>query len=394
MNFDRRFTIRRRTLLRGLLSVGAFGATSQIWNGCAKPPTDSTEPSSSDAAAVKALTFGFVYVGPKDDYGYNQSHAQAVAAMKAKFPDFTVVEEASIPETAAAKESMRNMIELDKASIIFPTSWGYFDPYCLELAKEFPEVQFFHPNHPLDDTHPPNFGSYFSSLVEPAYLNGVIAGLTTKTGHLGYVIPKTLPVVLKEANSFALGARSVNPEVIIHTVITGDWALPVKEAEATNSLVDQNVDVVITRVDNPKVVITTAAQRGAYSCGYHVDQKDIAPDMFLSGVEWHWETIYTYYADLLKSGKTLMDGGIPRTVHGGLKEGFSRVSDYGEAVSPEAKAAADEAKQKLIAGELAIFQGELKDNKGNVIIPAGESWSLDDPRLNETDWLVEGVVGG
>ncbi len=383
--------LRRRTVLRGLLSASAFGLTSQFWTACSSGTSDSSTDEEAAEANIKPITVGFIYVGPKGDFGYNQAHAQAAAAMATQFPEIKIVEEASIPETTAVQETMRNMIEQDGATIIFPTSWGYFDPHSLKLAAEFPDVQFLHPNHPLDDDHPPNIGSYFSSLVEPAYLAGIVAAKVTQTGKLGLVVPKSIPVVLQEMNSFVLGARSINPEITADAIITGDWALPIKEAEATNSLVDQGADVIITRVDSPKVVINTAKDRGVYCCGYHVNQSDLAPDNFLTGVEWNWQKAYTTYAEMTKAGKTLMNGGIPKALAGGLKEEFSNISPYGVKVSADAQRAVDSVKEKLASGELVIFSGGLKDNKGNTVVPQGDTFKLGDPRLNTIDWFVEGI---
>jgi len=33
-------------------------------------------------AAPKPVTVGFIYVGPRDDYGYNQAHAEGAAAIR------------------------------------------------------------------------------------------------------------------------------------------------------------------------------------------------------------------------------------------------------------------------------------------------------------------------
>jgi basic membrane protein A and related proteins len=160
-------------------------------------------------------------------------------------------------------------------------------------------------------------GSYFSDLVEPAYLAGIVAALTSKTGKLGFIIPKPIPVVLREVNSFALGARSVKPDIVVQAIFTGDWSLPVREAEAANSLIDQNADVLTGRVDNMKVIISTAEKRGVFSSGYHINQASLAPKGYLTGVEWNWGKIYSNYVELLKAGKTLMNGGIPSVVAGG-----------------------------------------------------------------------------
>jgi basic membrane protein A and related proteins len=388
-----RFSVSRRTVLRGILSAGAFGVTSQAWSGCTPVASTQTKAQSDASPAERTVPVGFIYVGPKDDYGYNQAHAEGAAQMSKGATWIKLVEEASVPETTAVEETMREMIEQDGAKVLFPTSWGYFDPHSLKMAKEYPDVQFFHPNHPLQESYPKNIGSYFSSLIEPAYLTGMVAALTSKTGKLGFVVPKPIPLVLQEVNSFALGAQSVKPGVTIQTIITGDWSLPLKEAEATNSLVDQNADVIISRVDNQKAVIATAEKRGVFSCGYHINQASVAPKGYLTGVEWDWGKIYSTYADLFKGGKTLMNGGIPRVMQGTLKDGFSRISPYGPAVSAETQAIVEKAKSQLIAGNLPIFKGELKDNKGKVVIPAGETYSLKDPRLNSINWLAKGVVG-
>lgn len=385
-----RLYLRRRTVIRGLLSASAFGLTSQVWTACSSESSESLSEESTEVTDAP-VTVGFIYVGPKDDFGYNQAHAEAAASTATSFPWIKLVEEASVPETTAVQESIRNMIELDGATTIFPTSWGYFDPYSLLLAQEYPDVQFFHPNHPLEASYPANIGSYFSSLIEPAYLAGVVAGMTSKSSKLGLVIPKPIPVVLQEMNSYVLGARSVNPEITAQAVVTGDWALPIKEAEATNSLIDQGADVIISRVDSPKTVIVTAQERGAYCCGYHVNQLSIAPEQFLTGVEWNWPQIYATYAEMTNAGKTLMNNGIPKALAGGLKEDFSKISDYGSAVSADSKTAVEETKTKLLADELVIFPGGLKDNKGNVVIPEGDNFKVGDPRLNTIDWLVEGI---
>ncbi|MEM6868549.1 MAG: BMP family ABC transporter substrate-binding protein, partial [Cyanobacteria bacterium P01_C01_bin.121] len=130
----------RRQVMRGLLAATAFGAATKL-SGCS--PTASSDADGGSASADGEVVVGFIYVGPKDDFGYNQAHAEGAQAMAA-VPGIKIVEEASVPETSAVLESMRSMIEIDGASVIFPTSFGYFDPYMLEMAAEFPEVQFFH----------------------------------------------------------------------------------------------------------------------------------------------------------------------------------------------------------------------------------------------------------
>src|SRR5215471_3514294 len=134
-----------RSFLKALFTLLAVVAFS----GCSKKESDaSAAPAASGAtepAAMKTKPFvvGFIYVGPKDDYGYNQAHAQGAAAI-AKLPGVKVREEENVPETDAVQKTMESMVSLDGASLLFPTSFGYFDPHILVEAKKFPDVTFFH----------------------------------------------------------------------------------------------------------------------------------------------------------------------------------------------------------------------------------------------------------
>ena len=95
------------------------------------------------SAEAKTLTVGFIYVGAKDDYGYNQAHAEAAAMLK-KTPGMKIVEEEKVPETDDVQKTMESMIELDGATLLFPTSFGYFDPYMLRMANKYPKIEFRH----------------------------------------------------------------------------------------------------------------------------------------------------------------------------------------------------------------------------------------------------------
>lgn len=377
----------RRQVIRGLLATAAFGVTAKFGTGC-------TASESSAAGGGEGMTVGFIYVGPKDDYGYNQAHAEGAAGMVAKHSAVELVEEANVPETTAVAESMRSMIDIDGATMLFPTSFGYFDPHILKLAEEYPDVQFFHCGGLYQEgTHPKNVGSYYGYIDEAQYIAGIVAAMTSKTGKLGFIAAKPIPQVLRNINSFALGARSANPDATTQVVFTGNWAEPLKEAEAANSMADQSIDVVTCHVDSPKVVMETAEKRGIFTSGYHANQASLSPKGYLTGAEWDWTNVYTKLVEDVQAGKTLTDGSIPHLLRGGLKEGFCKLSEYGAAVSEETKQAAETIKAKFMDGSMVIYQGEIKDNQGNVVVAAGESLKQQDPKLETMDYLVEGVLG-
>jgi simple sugar transport system substrate-binding protein len=340
------------------------------------------------ANAQKPLVIGFIYVGPRDDYGYNQAHAEAAAILK-KMPGLKIVEEEKVPETVAVEKSMESMINLDGATLMFPTSFGYFDPHMLKEAGKYPKIQFRHCGGLwTKDKHPMNTGSYFGYIDEAQYIAGIVAGGTSKSGKLGFVAAKPIPQVLRNINAFTLGAQSVNPKITTQAIFTGDWAMPVKEAEATNSMIAQGVDVVTCHVDSPKVVMETAERAGIFCSGYHCNQAKLAPKGYLTGAEWNWERVYTDMVEAMKKGEA--PGNF---VRGGLKEGFVRTSAYGPAVSATSKEKADAAKTAILNGSLAIYKGALKDNKGNTVIPAGASYAITEVKLESMNYLIEGVIG-
>ncbi|HTP60955.1 MAG TPA: BMP family ABC transporter substrate-binding protein [Burkholderiales bacterium] len=340
------------------------------------------------AFAADKLVIGVIYVGPRDDYGYNQAQAQAAAMIK-KMPGVTVLEQEKVAETIDVQKVMGSMVEQDGATLIFPTSFGYFDPHMLIMAAKYPKVRFAHCGGLWTaGKHPANTGSYFGYIDECQYLNGVVAGFTSKSKKLGFIAAKPIPQVLRNINAFTMGARSVDPKITTQLIITGDWSLPVKEAEATNSLIDQGVDVITCHVDSPKVIVEGAERRGIFVCGYHANQSALAPKGYLTGAEWNWITPYTTHVKDAMSGAPFKN-----FLRGGLKEGYVKMSPYGKAVSDAAKKKADGIQAAMMKGDYVIFKGPLKDNAGKVVIAAGTSLKQTDPVLEQMNYLVEGVMG-
>ncbi|WP_316861718.1 BMP family ABC transporter substrate-binding protein [uncultured Cohaesibacter sp.] len=339
------------------------------------------------AFAAGKLTVGFVYVGAKDDYGYNQAHAEGAAAVKA-MEGVTVLEEENVPESVDVVNTMESMINFDGAALLFPTSFGYYDPYIKETAPKYADVRFQHCGGLWKEGDPSNAGSYFGYIGMGQYLNGVVAGHMTKSKKIGFVAAKPIPQVLNNINSFLLGARAVDPEITCQVIFTGNWSLPVKEAEATNALADQGADVITCHVDGPKVVVETAAARGCYVCGYHVDQSTLAPEKYLTGAEWNWPHVYT---DFVK--KALAGEPIDNFVRGGLTDGFIKMSPLGPSVTEAAAKQFEAVKAEIMKGGFAAIKGPLKDNKGNVVATAGQAFPETDIALESMDYLVEGVIG-
>ncbi|MEM7529936.1 MAG: BMP family ABC transporter substrate-binding protein [Pseudomonadota bacterium] len=338
------------------------------------------------ALAATEGTIGFIYVGPRDDYGWNQAHAVAAASI-AEAPGISLVEQERVPETEEVARVMEGMIQLDGVKVLFPTSFGYW-PFIQELAPKYPDVLFIHAGGLWKPGDQPNTIGYRGYMEEPHYLAGIAAGHLSKTGKLGFIGAKPLYFVFNNCNGLTLGARSVNPEATTQVVITGEWNNPVKEADAVNAMIDQGVDVICANVDSPKVAIETAERRGVMSVGYHTDQSDLAPKGFLTGAEWNWA----------KGGDFAMahlaDAEFPNLYRGGFDREMVKISPFGAAVPDEVRAEIMAARDGFLDGSLLLYQGPLMDNNGNTVVEDGTGIPNDDNDFKlSVKWLVEGVTG-
>ena len=364
-------SISRRKAIQSLGAAGAMTALGKVGQVLGQ---------------TKPISVGVIYVGPKDDFGWNQAQAEAAAQIK-KLSGVKVIEEEKVPETADVQKTMLAMIKQDKATMLFPTSFGYFDPHILKVAADNPSIRFAHCGGLwTEGKHPKNVASYFGYIDECQFLNGILAASVSKSKKIGFVAAKPIPQVLRNINAFALGAKSVDPSITTRVIFTGDWSMPVREAEATNGLIDQGVDVVTCHVDGPKVVVETAEKRGAFTCGYHASQAKLAPKGYLTGAEWNWLTPYTLFVKAAQDGKPLTN-----FLRGGLKEGFVKMSAYGAAAPEKGRKAADAVKAQMMKGSYVIFKGGMKDNKGNVVVAKDAPQT--DLDLEKMNYLIEGVVG-
>ena len=99
------------------------------------------------------------HVRPRDQ-DYHDQQAEG-----GRWKVLPVIEEEKVPETVDVQKTMESMINLDGATLLFPTSFGYFDPHMLAMAKKFPRIQFRHCGGLWTaDKHPPNTGSYFGYI--------------------------------------------------------------------------------------------------------------------------------------------------------------------------------------------------------------------------------------
>ncbi len=338
-------------------------------------------------ALAGELVVGFIYVGPRNDFGYNQSHARA-AAKVAELPGVRVVEQERVPESDAVESVMEAMIVQDGARIVYPTSYGYYDPHVLRIARESPDVVFRHCGGRWREGDPPNVGSYFGAMHEGQFLAGFVAGAVAGGEELGFVAANRYPPVMRNLNAFALGARLASPGTEMRVLFTGSWSDPVREAEAVNVLADGGAGVFGCSVDSARSVLETARRRGLRACGYNASMAEIGGESYLTAAVSEWSAIN------LRTVRTVQDGGLPQNMFsGGLAEGVVDCDRPGPSVPSSVVRRMERVRREVVSGERSVWQGPLHDSNGTLRVGEGESIARDDPRLQRMDWFVRGVEG-
>lgn len=369
-------------LLVAILIVSCAPPATPTPEPTAPPPEEATPTTPPPTEEAPCLIVGMLYVGEITDAGYNQAQHEGLEVMKQNIPCIETLEAENVPESAEAERVMENMIQ-QGAQLIFPTSFGHMEP-ALSVAERHPDVIF---EHAGGYKLAPNFGTYYGQMQMAMYPMGVAAGLMTKTNKLGFVGGLPIGFSLGNVNAFHLGARSVNPEVETHIVYTGSWVDRAKEAEATNALLDEGVDVFTMHVDSPITIIQTAEARGAYSIGFQsLAAQQFAPEGWITGMGFTWGKFMT------ETAQQVIDGTWEsQHVRLGLREGMISIAPFGPAVPEDVRERVLSVADAVASGELKPFAGPVYDQDGELRIPEGEFWGNE--RMGEFDWLAEGIVG-
>jgi simple sugar transport system substrate-binding protein len=381
MNVTRRITL--AALAAGAaLTLWGCGKSNDNAGGNAAPAASSAPAAAAPAPANEPLKVAFVYVGPVGDAGWTYAHDAGRKEVEAKFGDkvkTSFVE--NVPESAADAERVFRDLATQGNKVIFGTSFGFMES-MLKVAKEFPDVKF---EHATGFKTADNLGQYDVRTYEGAYLAGVVAGKMSKSGKLGVVGSVPIPEVIRNIDSFTLGARSVNPKATTRVVWVNKWFDPGKEREAATTLIGQGVDVLMQNTDSAAVV-QTAQEKGVYAIGWDSDMTKFGEKAHLAASMNKWGVYYTKVV-----GDVLENKWKPETVWWGLKEGAIDLGAYNAVVPEDVKTLIETRKKGIIDGSAPIWKGPLKDNTGKDVLPADKV--ADDGFLHGIKFYVEGVEG-
>ena len=364
------------TLLAAAAALAGCGKKEE-----AAPAAASAPASAAAAAKPEPLKVAFIYIGPVGDGGWTFAHDNGRKAVEKHFGDkvvTTFVEK--VPESADAERVFRDVASQGN-KLIFGTTFGYMEP-MLKTAADLKDVKF---EHGTGYKTSENMRTYDSRTYEGAYMAGVIAGGMTKTNTLGVVGSIPIPEVIRNINSFTLGAQSVNPKVKTKVVWVNEWFNPPKETEAAQSLMNGGADVLMQNTDS-SAVLQTAEKAGKYAFGWDSDMQAYAPNAHLASAVINWGP---YYIKAVQD--TLDNKWTPGQSWWGVKEGAIDIVSISDKVPPELKAKVEAAKAGLKDGSLVIWKGPIVGQDGKEVLKAGEV--ADDKFLGGVKFYVKGVEG-
>jgi len=369
-------------LMSAALLLSACGPAATAVPTEAPAAEATSAPTEAPGEEGPCLTIGALYGGPITDAGYNQAMHEAVAAIQANIECVDIIEAENVPDEAGATSTMENMVQ-QGATLIFATAFNHQYP-ALELANKYPDVKF---EHAGGWEMSANFANFFGAPPDGWYMMGVAAGLMTETNKLGFVAAFPLGWTSTFINAFTLGAQSVNPDVETIVAYTFNWGDRAKEADTTNSLINQGVDVITMHVDSPSTVISTAESRGVYSIGFqNLAAQEFAPEFWISG------TGFTLGDTLTWLTSTVLDGTWePIFLRCGIADGCMAIAPFGPNVPQDVQDAVAQAKAAIESGEIVAFAGPILDQDGTVRVAEGEV--LSEEAMGSVDWFVQGVIG-
>ena len=376
--------LQKRSLFK-VAALSALAAAAMV--GCGKKEEPAPAPAPAPAAEAPApkpepLKIAFAYVGPVGDGGWSFAHDNGRKAIEKEFGDKVVTSFVeSVPESADAERVLRDLAGQGN-KLIFGTTFGYMES-IQKIAGDLKDVKF---EHATGYKTAENVRTYDSRTYEGAYMAGVIAGAMTKSNTLGVVGSVPIPEVIRNINSFTLGAQSVNPKIKTKVVWVNEWFSPPKETEAATSLINGGADVLFQNTDSP-AVLKTAQEKGKRAFGWDSDMTAYGPKAHLASAVINWGPYY------VKATKDALEGNWKggESSWWGVKEGAIDIVSIAEDVPAEIKAKVEEVKKGLADGSFVIWKGPIAGQDGKPVLE--KDAVADDKFLGGINFYVKGVEG-
>lgn len=376
-----------------LLTLSLVFALAVGLSGCGGTETPDADGDKTTGIAKEDLKVGFVHIGDENDLGYTYNHNQGTLAMKEELglSDAQIITKWNVTEDEKCKDALVDLVE-QGCQIIFATSFNY-EEYVLEVAEEYPDVQFCHATGvQAASSGLKNVHNYFCGIHEARYLAGVVAGMKLKElgeTKIGYVGAFPFAEVISGYSAFYLGAKSVCPEATMEVMYVNSWYDYALEKEAAETLISRGCKVISQHSDSTGPATACEAKGDVYLVGYNADMIEVAPKAALVSSKIVWGPYVTYAV------KSMIDGTeIAVDWSKGLSDGGVVLTALNEDTIAEGTAdAVDAAKQKIVSGELKIFTGPLYDNEDKVLVAEGDFFNEGGERSAPSwEYILKGIT--
>ena len=331
-----------------------------------------------DVIAVRQKPrIGLMLYGGQDEAGWNRQHAEGVKqAARRVGVDVDIIDHVTF-EQAPAEEALSRLSAEDGGHDFAIATSADFAAAAEALHAGGSRMDIALPK--LDEAGK-SCVPYFVRLYQGEYLAGILAGLTTQTGRIGYVASTRNPEVCRSVNAFLLGAQETRPDVRVLVKFAGRWSNPDAERQAAAELIEERCDILNSHQDTMAV----QAYADAHGVMYidYLEPYATASSRSLATVECHWDMVYeAMFRDYLR--------GRFRSMYWiGIEDNAVGLSGFSQRVSDEARVRVMVEEQRLRENG-SVFSGPIYDTDGVLRVAEGET--LSDAALIHLDWYAEGV---
>ncbi len=312
-----------------------------------------------------------------DDGGWSQAQYDGLTYVMEKMPDVHFAYMENVAEGADSEQVFRALARKG-FDLIFGGSFGHMDG-MEAVANEFPDITFIHiSGYKSNQT---NFGNMFGAMEDMKYLAGMLAGSRAKLDgnpKTGYVATFPIPEETRLGNAFALGMSKTCPECTMDVRWVNTWHDPILERQGADSLFDAGAQVVFTGADTPASALAAEARQGVWGITYDWSGS-CTLNACLTVPYWNWGPVFVRIIEGVRDGTYEVGWDYFDADSGGLGlYGFME----GETPQPGVKDLPEadimlvkDTLAKMLAGKFNrfdVFAGPIKDNNGNIVVPAGE----------------------
>jgi basic membrane protein A and related proteins len=261
-----------------------------------------------------------------------------------------------------------------------------YQPFLHPVAERYPQIHFIITGPDIQKPLP-NVATVYGNLWQVRYVEGVLAGLMTKTDKLGFVTAHTIPSVVAGINGFELGAQSVNPKATTIVIETGQWYDPAGSTQAAETLAARGADVIAQHEDDTGALLG-AQQAHVWDLGSEANTSAVAPKSYLSG------SVYRWGPYLIAQIKAMQEGTWKAADYSGdLASGLVGLGPINHSVPGPILAKVHATITDIDNGSLNVFKGPIYYNTGEIMVPAAQILSGPGEIYPKQTSFVRGVVG-